>query len=67
MKCDRCGQERPDNVDPILGRAWDLLHCKYPIMSWQELKAAANEFSRSGDLVKAAIAAALGETKCVNG
>jgi len=60
MRCPKCGQERPDGVDTMSERAWDLLHqgCS-AIYTWQEFKAAANEYYRSGgDMVRAAIAAA---------
>lgn len=63
MKCPRCGQERPD-VDNEVSKAWGWLHSPpgYIRMSWPELKAAANEFARSHNIVQSLIAAALSES-----
>lgn len=59
MRCENCGSVRPDEGDPVVIRAWDLLHqgCRARY-TWEELKAAVNEYELSGDLVRAMIAAA---------
>ena len=59
MRCHKCNQERPENIDPVAERAWDLLHdsCERK-WTWLEFKTASDEFNKSHNLLSAAIAAA---------
>lgn len=59
VKCIKCSRSRPDGEDIVAERAWDIIHAGCSTtLSWKELKAAANEFAASHDLVRAAVAAA---------